>query len=176
MDRASPVLVLLPTAPASGVEAYFRAYSGYVSAIALRLLGRRQDVDDVVQEVFLAAIESLPKLREREAAKAWLATVTVRVVARRLRLHRFRSFLGLRKPDEYATLTVGATQEQATLVNQVYCVLDTLPIGERIAWTLRYVEGEQLDAVARLCGCSLATAKRRIAAAQEAIQKAVRDE
>jgi RNA polymerase sigma-70 factor (ECF subfamily) len=41
----------------------------------------------------------------------------------------------------------------------------------RIAWTLRYVEREKLEEVARLCGCSLATAKRRIAATQAAIEE-----
>ena len=41
----------------------------------------------------------------------------------------------------------------------------------RVAWTLNYVEGETLEEVARLCGCSLATAKRRIAAAQRFIEE-----
>jgi RNA polymerase sigma-70 factor (ECF subfamily) len=55
-------------------------------------------------------------------------------------------------------------------------VLDELPAAERLAWTLRHVEGERLEQVARQCGCSLATAKRRIAAAQDAIEQAVSDD
>ena len=164
-----------PSTPPDGVEGYFRAYSGYVAAIALRLIGRREDVDDVVQEVFLAAIAGVGKLREPAAVKSWLATVTTRVVARKLRMRRFRSFLGLDDASRYAELAVGASQEQATLVNRVYRVLDELPVSQRLAWTLRNVEGEQLDSVALICGCSLATAKRRIVAAQETIMKAVGD-
>jgi RNA polymerase sigma-70 factor (ECF subfamily) len=41
-----------------------------------------------------------------------------------------------------------------------------MPLNERIAWTLRYVERHRLEAVAELAGCSLATAKRRILKAQ----------
>jgi RNA polymerase sigma-70 factor (ECF subfamily) len=41
-----------------------------------------------------------------------------------------------------------------------------MPSDERIAWTLRYVERHQLEGVAELAGCSLATAKRRIQRAQ----------
>ena len=36
-----------------------------------------------------------------------------------------------------------------------------------IAWTLRAVEGHELEMVAQLTQCSLATAKRRIARAQQ---------
>jgi RNA polymerase sigma-70 factor (ECF subfamily) len=52
---------------------------------------------------------------------------------------------------------------------KVYAVLDALPSDERVAWSLRHVEGERLERVAELCGCSLATAKRRIAAAHQRI-------
>jgi RNA polymerase sigma-70 factor (ECF subfamily) len=40
----------------------------------------------------------------------------------------------------------------------------------RIAWTLRMVEGLELAEVASACGCSLATAKRRIAAAEVVVR------
>jgi RNA polymerase sigma-70 factor (ECF subfamily) len=52
-------------------------------------------------------------------------------------------------------------------------VLDRLPVNERLAWSLRHIEGEQLESVAVLCGCSLATAKRRIAAAQQAVERSL---
>jgi RNA polymerase sigma-70 factor (ECF subfamily) len=51
-----------------------------------------------------------------------------------------------------------------------------VPPRDRIAWTLRYIEGQQLEEVAGICGCSLATAKRRISAAQERIERAFADE
>ena len=44
--------------------------------------------------------------------------------------------------------------------------LQTVPPDDRIAWTLRHVERHRLEAVAELCGCSLATVKRRILRAQ----------
>jgi RNA polymerase sigma-70 factor (ECF subfamily) len=40
-----------------------------------------------------------------------------------------------------------------------------MPADRRIAWMLRRVEGLALHEVASACSCSLATAKRRIAAA-----------
>jgi hypothetical protein len=38
------------------------------------------------------------------------------------------------------------------------------------------LEGEPLDAVAAACGCSLATAKRRVAAAKSVIDEVFRDD
>ena len=53
---------------------------------------------------------------------------------------------------------------------QVFALLRTLPANERIAWSLRYVEGFDLRQTAALCDCSLATVKRRIQRAQNHIK------
>lgn len=63
--------------------------------------------------------------------------------------------------------------EDAAFMAEVYRILDRLPAAERLAWSLRHVDGERLDEVAEHCGCSLATAKRRIAAVQARIQREI---
>ena len=64
--------------------------------------------------------------------------------------------------------------ERRALLARVYQVLDKIAVEQRLAWTLRYVEGEKLERVAEQCGCSLATAKRRIASAQRVVARHVR--
>lgn len=152
----------------------FQRYAPYVAAIGHRLLGRNDEVDDLVQDVFLAAHRGMHQVREPAAIKGWLATVAVRLSRRRLRARKLRALLHLDEPQEYTDVTDGgASPEQCALVASVYRVLDQLPVNNRLAWTLRYIEGEQLERVAELCGCSLATAKRRIKAAHDAIQEEV---
>ena len=73
-------------------------------------------------------------------------------------------------PD-YQNVARGASPEQQVILARVYRELDRLPTEQRLAWALRHLEGETLTSVAELCGCSLATAKRRIRAAHEAIQE-----
>lgn len=147
----------------------------YVSAIALRILGRDDEVDDVVQDVFLAGFKGLRALREPDAIKGWLATVTVRVATRRLRRRKLRGLFGLDERQYDDVAAEGASPEQRALLASVYRVIDELPVRERVAWTLRHVEGMALEEVARACGCSLATAKRRITAAHDKIDQAVCD-
>jgi RNA polymerase sigma-70 factor (ECF subfamily) len=169
-----PLAVMPDTDAAESLDTAYRRYARYVAAVALKLLGRDDEVDDVVQEVFLAALRGLGSLREPEAIKGWLATVTVRIAGRRLRRRRLRAWIGLDRPARYDALVApGAPADERALLERVYRLLDELPVKERLAWTLRHVEGERLDAVARICGCSLATAKRRVAAAQLAIEKGV---
>ncbi len=149
--------------------AVYRQYSGYVAAIAYRLLGRDDDVDDVVQEVFMAAHRSLHGLREAAAIKGWLATVTVRTVRRKLRRRRVWALFGAAQAPDYETVVVAANQDLSVQIRRAYELLDQLPVDQKIAWMLRHAEGEPLESVAAICGCSLATAKRRIAAAQAAL-------
>jgi RNA polymerase sigma-70 factor (ECF subfamily) len=57
--------------------------------------------------------------------------------------------------------------EAKNLLSHVYTILDRLPADERIAFVLRVIDQQPLTEVAKMCGCSLATIKRRIARAQK---------
>jgi len=184
MNRPRPALELVGALPSSSEAAaetldadrVFRQYASYVAAVAQRLLGRDSEVDDTVQEVFLIAVRGLSTVRDPGAVKGWLARVTVRVARRRLRGRRWRSFLGLESTlAQDLPIDAFASPEQRALLTSLYRALDELPANQRIAWTLRYVEQERLEDVAALCGCSLATAKRRIAAAAHWLEEVLSD-
>lgn len=184
MNRARAALqVVAPqeageTTPGSlELDWVFRRYASYVAAVAHRLLGRDDEVDDTVQEVFLAAVRGLRHVRDPLAVKSWLARIAVRVARRKLRLRRMRAFFGALDTSMYYTVAdASASPEERALLARTYRVLDTLPANQRIAWTLRFVEGEQLEAVAVLSGCSLATAKRWISNASRTLEEALTDD
>ncbi|HEY6175184.1 MAG TPA: sigma factor, partial [Kofleriaceae bacterium] len=46
------------------LDAAFRAHAGFVASVALRVLGRPGDVDDLVQDVFLRVLPRLGDLRD----------------------------------------------------------------------------------------------------------------
>jgi RNA polymerase sigma-70 factor (ECF subfamily) len=172
-----PVLrVVEPGEGGSWLEQVYRRYAPYVAAVVLRLSGRSTEVDDLVQDVFVEATRGIEQLREPEAVKGWLATIAVRVCRRRLRLRRVRLLLGLDAGFDYATLVdPGASPVDRILLATVYRVLDEVAVEARVAFALHHLEGETLEAVARLCDCSLATAKRRIAAAHARLREVFGD-
>jgi DNA-directed RNA polymerase specialized sigma24 family protein len=57
-----------------------------------------------------------------------------------------------------------------------YRWLDRLPVHDRVVWVLRHIEGETLDAIVELCGCSKSTVQRRMRAAENALRDLRRKE
>ncbi len=158
------------------LDEIYRRYCRYVAAVILRLDGRSPEVEDLVQDVFVEAARGIRGLRQPEAIKGWLATIAVRTVRRRLRLRRMKRFLGLdREANAAPLIDTAASPVDRLLLRAVYRVLDDLPVEERLAFALHTIEGETMEAVARLCGCTFATAKRRVARAQKAIEENLSD-
>lgn len=154
------------SAPAPSTdEELFSRYAPYVGRIGLRLLGREPEVDDLIQDVFLVAFKKRGQLRDPNAAKAWLATIAVRIARKHLRRRRLRRFVGLDHEPSVELIDPAVSPEKRALLSRLYEILDRMDVDCRLAWTLRYVEGETLEGVALRCGCSLATAKRRVSAA-----------
>jgi RNA polymerase sigma-70 factor (ECF subfamily) len=163
-----------PADPRAAVEDAFRRYAPLVASLGLRITALRDEIDDFVQEVFLRATRGIGGLRHAGATKAWLVSITINVARQRLRMRKLRKMVGLDVPIEYEELVDPSLgPEDRVLLSRMYRALDTLPVNQRLAWSLRHIEGERLETVALLCSCSLATAKRRIVAAQKVISEAV---
>ena len=156
------------------LDAAFRAHAGFVASVALRVLGRPAEVDDLVQDVFVTVLPRLGDLRDPAALRGWLAVITARLARRRLRSRRWKIWLGVGGDHDYTQLADGAASPQdRALLGELYRALDRLPAQHRVAWTLRHVEGLELAAVADACDCSLATIKRWIGAAETALRREV---
>ena len=157
------------------LDQLFDRYSAYVARIGYRLLGRPEDVDDLVQDVFLDAHRNLGQVRDPAAIKGWLATIAVRRARGMVRYRRLRGALRLDDDLAYGAAAMSVDPPDRLLVRTIYRCLDRMPVRDRMAWAVRYLMDEPLERVAELCGCSLATAKRRIKAAQERITREVDD-
>jgi RNA polymerase sigma-70 factor (ECF subfamily) len=161
-----------PSRGAVELERAYAEYAPYLSRLALRLLGRADEAEDMVQDVFLIAAEKGWQVREQGTLKHWLASVAVNRARNRLRFRRLRRFLSL----ETASLELPAAAsgpsahvESRALLQRVFSALDRVPVECRVAWSLRHLEELELDECAKLCKCSLATIKRRIAAVQSVL-------
>lgn len=168
---------LLRLEPAGGrlsLEEAFRRHSAAVASIGFRILGSRVEAEDLVQDVFLRARRWLDRIEEPAALRGWLTVVAVREARHRLRVRRMRAMFGLDDAPRYAAVAdSSASPHERALLAEVYRLLDTVTIEGRLAWTLRHVQGMTLPEVAEHCGCSLATAKRRIASVHQTIEEAL---
>jgi RNA polymerase sigma-70 factor (ECF subfamily) len=161
-----------PLPPLTDFDALFHRFSPYVATIALRIMGRDDEVDDLVQEVFFEAHRGLESLQKPEAIKGWLARICVRRATRRLKRRRLRALFRAEPLDDHAYLAdPEASPEQAAQVESAYRVLARLSPDERVVWVLRHVEGHSLDELVELCRCSKSTVQRRLRAAEQALEK-----
>lgn len=161
-------------AATNAFETLYRRHAATALNLAVRIQGSTSDVEDIVHDAFVRAHGRLAELREPAAFRSWLGSIVVRLVRTRLRRRRLVAMLGLATPEPVDLDSIaapGVDPEARVLLAQVYALLQTLPADERIAWTLRYVERHRLEGVAELAGCSLATAKRRIARAQAFLEE-----
>ena len=152
------------------LEVLYRRHSAFAIHLAARIEGSSRDVEDIAHDAFVRAFERLNDLTDRAAFRSWLGAIVVHAVRSRMRRHRLMSLLGLGKSSEPVDLDALASPDASPHVRaqiaQIYALLRTLPADERIAWVLRCVEGHDLETVARMTRCSLATVKRRITRAQ----------
>ncbi len=158
----------------SALEALYRRHAAFAIQLATRIEGSARDVEDVVHDAFIKAFSRLADLEEPAAFRSWLGSIVVFAVRSRLRRQRLMNLLGLGRgadPVDLDSLTSPqASPHTRAQLAQIYALLRTLPTDERIAWTLRYVEGHELEMVARLTEKSLATVKRRISHAQRFLE------
>jgi RNA polymerase sigma-70 factor (ECF subfamily) len=155
----------------------FRRHAGRITAMLVRLLGSHADAEDAAQEAFVQAFRDLPQLRDPAALGQWLTQLAVRRAHQRFRRRRVLSALGIDSPPRDGALDRIADPRASADVRAELALLDHalagLGAGQRLAWMLRHVEGYELSQVGRLCGCSLATVKRRIAAANARVAEHV---
>jgi RNA polymerase sigma-70 factor (ECF subfamily) len=144
----------------------YRRYAPLLARAVERLLRSSQDAQDVLQDTFVIALEEIRRLRDPSAIRGWLLQIAVRQVHRRFRRRRLRRLLGFEDPEPDARLdqlaAAGTPPEVVAELALLDRALARVNAHERMAWMLRRVEGYALDEVAQSCGCSLATAKRRI--------------
>ena len=146
----------------------YRRHARYVAGIAYRILGADGEVDDVVQETFLDAANGLGRIEDPARLRGWLAAIAVRRVHRRLARRARLRWIGLELGWLGRPFSEPKDRER---VDALYETLDRISPKYRVPWILSQVEGETLPEVARLCGVSLATVKRRIAHADERIRR-----
>jgi RNA polymerase sigma factor (sigma-70 family) len=139
-------------------EAFTELVRGWHPAVERyvgRMLGRPDD--DVVQEVWLAVVKGLPRLRRPDRFAPWLFTV-----ARRAVMNRLRDAYAHPEPEPVGD--VPGQDEAEGVVNRetLAGALAGIPAREREVLLLFYLEDLPLEACAQICAVPVGTVKSRL--------------
>src|SRR5512135_836646 len=141
-------------------EPLVQKYSPRVFATARRYARREDEVEDIVQEVWLKAFQKLKGFRREAPFEHWLMRLAVRTCYDFLRAHR-RSretvFSQLTEPEvdwlERFAAAPETAQEDADAARQlVQRVLQELSPPARLIITLLEIEGRSVKEIAQLTG------------------------
>ncbi len=148
----------------------YRRHAQYIAGVAHRVLANAGEVDDVVQDTFVTAMRKLDKLKEPEHVRLWLVKIAVRHAQKRL-----RSRVRTRSLGDIAR--IGSPKETdtrlASMLDDLRDILRRIPKRYGEPWILHRLEGLTTREVAVACEMSVATVKRRVAAADKKVQKRI---
>jgi RNA polymerase sigma-70 factor (ECF subfamily) len=180
VDAAAAVTAdTLPERFARGEAAAFdelvRRYHPAVARLARRLLGWSSDAEDVVQEVFLAALKNATRYRKQSTLETWLTTITLNKCRshRRGLLSRLRLLAGLgaRPVDPSPPADVPAAE--ADSFRRVQAALQRLSPREREVIVLHYLEQKSAAEIATLLGVRRGAAEVRLSRARTRLREIV---
>ncbi|MFZ5892567.1 MAG: RNA polymerase sigma factor [Myxococcota bacterium] len=157
------------------VAAFYDAHAGHVQRTLRSAMGADADLPDMLQEVFIRALDNIADLDDPERMRSWLTTIAVFTARAHIRRRARRNWLSLFSPERTRSEEQEPPCSDArAALRETYAVLDRMRVDDRMAFVLRFVDGMTLPDAAEACGVSLATIKRRLARAEKAFIEAAR--
>jgi RNA polymerase sigma-70 factor (ECF subfamily) len=149
-----------------------KRYQRRAFAVALRLLGRRADAEDAVQQAFLRLYESRASYNPRWRLNTWFYRILTNVCVDELRRARpMRPLDGLEFSGTDTPERALVQRERDALLQTA---LATVPLEARIALTLYYGEERTYQEVGAIRGISVNTVKTHLRRGRAALRKALR--
>jgi RNA polymerase sigma-70 factor (ECF subfamily) len=134
-------------------------YQGPLTALAVNMLGNRQDAEDVCQETFIQAFLHLDRYDPRLSFRNWLYTILYRRALDLIkRKRRFRAFFARAAADPLR-LPYAEPAENTADPKLFASLLETLSPRERMVAALWANEGLTAAEIAGILGCTASTAR-----------------
>ena len=154
------------------------AHQDRVVRLVYRLLGRREEVDDVVQEVFLSVLVNLKRFRGECRFSTWLTRVVLNKCRShgRWRLRRLRLLLwGTRNKALPAARMEHDGDKSAESGQDVCRAVDRLPAKYREPVVLRYFEDLSIPEIGESLGISANAVEVRLTRARQKLKRMLVD-
>lgn len=157
-------------------EAIYREHAGMVFGVALRIVGRVEDAEEVVQDVFVSVHRSLGHFQGKSSFKTWVYRIAVNMSLNILRRGRLARQSELRMP-EGAEFEDGrntfedrlAVEEREVRVSEL---LELLSPDQRACMALRVSAGLSYEEIAQTLNVNINTVRTRLRRAREVLLKA----
>ena len=187
MDAAQEQILLerIRSGDEAGFEILVRQHAERVTRLAWRLLGRREDAEDLAQEAFLRLHRALPKFRGDSLISTWLYRTVTRLAIDQMRRDRLRQRLFFSRrhtedPDPVELASDPRANPARDLrthqaMQQLQSALADLSPRQRAIFTLRHYEGLPIKEIASLLDLGEGTVKSHLHRAVTSLRKELSD-
>src|ERR1041384_8776987 len=161
------------------VEELIRRHQHRVFAVAGGILKRREDVEDIAQQVFVKAYFSLKRFDQRAAFSTWLYKITVNECWDLLRKKKVRPLLYESDLSEEQAQQFGTVERQDAGLSdisetlqarqEVELLLEGVDERDRMMLILKEVEGFAIEEIAEILDLNANTVKVRLFRARRRI-------
>lgn len=158
-------------------ETLFERHRTLVYRYAYQMAPRRDDAEDIVQEVFVRAYQNLHRYRDEAKFTTWLLRIAANYATDKVRMSRRRHAL---EQQEAAGSLVWMTAnddrdpvenlEQERRKQLLREAIGALPDHHRNAIVMRDIQELEYDEIAAFFGCSVGGAKLRVLRARRALR------
>ena len=160
-------------------------YQPRVHSLALRMVRRVEDAEDVTQETFVRMFRALDRYDQARSFGAWLFSIAARLAIDQIRRRKIQPapLTGRDKDDEEYTIDVedpGPRPDEITAQREeearTRALIESLPPHDRVVVLLRHQQDLSYEEIAESLHLPLGTVKARIhrarALLKERIEKA----
>lgn len=158
-------------------EALFVRHRTLVYRFVYQMCPRRDDAEDMVQEVFVRAYQNLHRYRDEAKFTTWLLRIATNLSTDRARMvHRRQALEQQEAGSGLAWMTIGesddpvANLEAERRVLALRRAMEALPAHHRTMLILRDIEERDYRDIAEMMGCTVGGAKLRVLRARRALR------
>lgn len=153
-----------------------RKYRKFVYATALRFIEDYDDAEDIAQDVFIKALDSLSKFEGRSSLKTWLYKITVNISLNYKRRKKLRNIFSFGTNDDESNFMSDEILPDRNLESKEFeknflNVLAQLPEKQRETFALRYFDELSYEEISELLGTSIGGLKANYHQAVKKISK-----
>lgn len=184
-EQDSKLIKLAKVGDSKAYDALLIKYKNSVYNIVYRMVRDKQEAEDLTQEAFIKAFNSLLSFNEEYAFSTWLYKIATNNCIDFFRKRKLQTY-SLDKPIQYKNSELQQeypdpdlnpektiiAQERSQIIREA---IDSLPEKYHVAIVLRHQDEKSYEEISEILDLPLGTVKARIFRAREMLNKLLKD-
>lgn len=161
-------------------ERWMAAEQRRISLLCLRMVQNREEADNLAQETFFRAYQSMRAGLQPDDPGKWITRIAVNVCLDHLRSRRWQFWKRTRGMEQTAVPQDGAPGPEALaqareIGGRIAAGLARLPDRQRSVFVLRHYEERRLEEIAEILGVDVGTVKAHLSRAVARMRRELKD-